>query len=205
MCRRPQAPGRLDHAARARMARRDWAPPGRVMSASDAVGTGLTRPRAWGLPPLAEPDSPEERELAGVLTIDRAIFAAPGVHAHLIREATEARLDRRDVIAPGVGRVGVETLILGDELREFGSEELEERLARAAPEEQHVRLCDLRAGFARPNQERTQIRLAVSQAREYRHDEQSRGDPPGGQRRHRLESEIGPGRPGLEPPRQCLG
>src|SRR5439155_4936047 len=61
----------------------------------------------------AERHSPDERELARVLAVDRAVFAAPGVHGHLIRDATEARFDRGDVIAAGVGRVGVETLILG--------------------------------------------------------------------------------------------
>src|SRR5207245_7024549 len=36
--------GRLDHAARVRMARHGWAPPRRMRSASDAAGTGLVRP-----------------------------------------------------------------------------------------------------------------------------------------------------------------
>jgi uncharacterized membrane protein len=36
--------GRLDHAARARMARHGWAPPRRVESASDVAGTGLATP-----------------------------------------------------------------------------------------------------------------------------------------------------------------
>src|SRR2546428_9739738 len=172
-----------------------WAPPGRLTSACDAAGTGLARPTPAPAP-LAQPDSPKERELAGGLAIGGAIFSTAVLHTDCVRDAAEARVHLGDVVIPGVGRVGVETLILGDELREIGSEELEERLARAAPEEQHVRLRDLRAGFARPNQERTQIRLAVRQARGYRHDEQARGDPPGGQRRHRLESEIRPGRSG---------
>src|SRR5256712_9689014 len=148
------------------------------------------------LVPLAQPDSPEERELAGGLAIDGAIFSTAVLHTDCVRDASEARVHLGDVVIPGVGGVGVETLILGDELRELGSEELEERLACPATEEQHVRLRDLRAAFARPDHDRTQIRLAVSQAREYRNDEQSRGDPPGGQRRHRLESENGPGAPG---------
>src|SRR5439155_4827 len=36
--------GRLDHAARVRMARHGWAPPRRMRSASDAAGTRLIRP-----------------------------------------------------------------------------------------------------------------------------------------------------------------
>src|SRR2546425_10326968 len=82
------------------------------------------------LVPLAQPDSPEERELAGGLAIDGAIFSTAVLHTDCVRDASEARVHLGDVVIPGVGRVGVETLILGDELREFGSEELEERLAR---------------------------------------------------------------------------
>src|SRR5439155_13078392 len=133
--------------------------------------------------PCPEPGlhSPDERELtlAGARGVGRAVFAATRGEPDFSGQPPDERLDPGDVIASGVRRIGVETLILGDELREFGLEELEERLACPATEEQHVRLRDLRAGFARPNQERTQIRLAVRQVREYRHDEQARGDPPG--------------------------
>src|SRR5207245_5100937 len=45
--------GWLDHAARVRMARGGWAPPGRGPSAGDAAGTGLAapRPKSWPPPP----------------------------------------------------------------------------------------------------------------------------------------------------------
>src|SRR2546428_10736317 len=92
------------------------------------------------LVPLAQPDSPEERELAGGLAIDGAIFSTAGLHTDCVRDASEARVHLGDVVIPGVSRVGVETLILGDELREIRSGGLAERLARAAPGGQHGRL-----------------------------------------------------------------
>src|SRR5437899_8002830 len=99
-------------------------------------GNGSRPPPPPRGPALTGPDSPEEGELAGTRGVGRAVFAATRCEPDLSGQPPDERLDPGDVFAPGVGGVGVETLILGDELREFGSEELEERLACPATEEQ---------------------------------------------------------------------
>src|SRR2546428_14096525 len=89
----------------------------------------------------------------------------------------DTRIDLADVIASRVGRAGVKALVLGDELREFRPEEFEERLARPGPEEQHVRLGDLRTRLTRPDEERAQIVLPVWEMRPNRHGEEASGYP----------------------------
>src|SRR2546426_3531742 len=86
-------PGRglLDHAARVRMARRGWAPPGRVASAFNAAGTGLGSPRPE--PPLPGTSSALARDAPVVLaaavgaaepTPNGAANEAPAVWAALL-------------------------------------------------------------------------------------------------------------------------
>src|SRR5712691_4404265 len=195
---REGAPRPVPAASRPDVTHPGGAQPRRAMR-TRAAWSGRPLPRS--LPP-ARPRSPDEGDLPGILAVGRSIIPPPGVHAHLIRDAADTRLDLANVIAPRVGRAGVKALVLGDELREFRPEELEERLPRPGPEEQHVRLGDLRTRLARPDEERAQIGLAVRQTRQNRHDEEARGYPAGGEPPHRLEAEIGPGRPGLEAPRE---
>src|SRR2546425_12469992 len=85
------------------------------------------------LVPLAQPDSPEERELAGGLAIDGAIFSTAGLHTDCVRDASEARVHLGDVVIPGGGPGGVEALILGDEAPGIGAEGLGGRLPARAP------------------------------------------------------------------------
>src|SRR5439155_22426923 len=90
---REGGPGRglLDHAARVRMARRRWAPPGRVASAFNAAGTGLGSPRPE--PPLPGTSSALARDAPVVLaaavgaaepTPNGAANEAPAVWAALL-------------------------------------------------------------------------------------------------------------------------
>src|SRR2546422_562060 len=155
--------------------------------------------RSWHRAP-ARPRSPDEGELARARSVDGTVIAATRGEPDFSGKPPDTRLDLADVIASRVGRAVVKALVLGDELREFRPEELEERLARPGPEEQHVRLGDLRTGLTRPDEERAQIGLAVRQTRKNRHDEEASEYPAGGERPHRLEAQIGPGRPGLEAP-----
>src|SRR2546425_2325297 len=164
-----------------------------------AAWSGRLLPRSL---PLARPDSPDEGELARARSVDGTVIAATRGEPDFSGKPPDTRLDLADVIASRVGRAVVKALVLGDELREFRPEELEERLARPGPEEQHVRLGDLRTGLTRPDEERAQIGLAVRQTRKNRHDEEASEYPAGGERPHRLEAQIGPGRPGLEAPRE---
>src|SRR5712691_8068426 len=102
--------GRPDHAARVRMARRGWAPPGRVTSGCDAAGTGLGAP-SRGPFPWPNLTRSEEGELGLGLLDVRSEPVELGERAEALPDLTHLGLVVLDVL------VGARRIPLAGELR----------------------------------------------------------------------------------------